>query len=669
VKPSRAGRQLQRRSLRVELLEPRRVLAQISGLVFVDDNGDGVAGQLEAPLANRLVYLDLNTNGQPDPSDRISVTGADGQFEFNDLEPGDYVISLFDGTQRQTQTFPIEGAQVVSVKADVPTPPARFGVQLSGPNESPDLSALFATLAEDSTLAADLVDLGIADPDGDQLLMFVTRGPRHGTLSSWNTDGSWQYQPDADFEGVDQFEVLISDGQSTQQNVTISLNVEGINDAPRSIDVTPSPLVEFARPGDEVGRVSIDDPDVTADYAISLGDQRFVADGLRILVAANAIFDFELEPFISFVVTAFDRSVSQDTIEGSGRVEVQDQDDPVRGILLHGSAVPENEVGAFVGTLVVLDQDGRGNITVTLDDDRFEYVDGTIRLRPASSLDFESESLVRLGVVVHELDSPGRIFRGEVKIDVLDVNERPLDLVGGFNPLTERLLGAHAGSILVIDRDAGDAHRLEVDDPRFVITNGVLKLRDDVAVSRSEETHIVIRVTATDRGDLQLSKEFTLVVGANDYPWHNGDLDGDVDGDGKVQPRDVVLIINQLNNSGGGSLGDPYPIVDGDHRYLDVNSDGLLTPLDALIIINVLNRQSMGEGEGSSGGGERLAQSSSLPMSPPSGADSTKSSARQKRNRGSASKEATRDVWGLALTEYLRDSHGRRSLFQRRGRS
>ena len=57
----------------------------------------------------------------------------------------------------------------------------------------------------------------------------------------------------------------------------------------------------------------------------------------------------------------------------------------------------------------------------------------------------------------------------------------------------------------------------------------------------------------------------------------------DTNGDGKVSPIDVLIIINWLNDPTKPTTVPPAP------ANLDVNGDGIITPNDALIIINWIN--------------------------------------------------------------------------------
>ena len=77
---------------------------------------------------------------------------------------------------------------------------------------------------------------------------------------------------------------------------------------------------------------------------------------------------------------------------------------------------------------------------------------------------------------------------------------------------------------------------------------------------------------------------------AADSPWHNPAASLDVDGNQLVQPRDVLLVINQLQQppTAYAALA-PTPSVDlNDVFYWDTSDDGRISPLDALLVINHL---------------------------------------------------------------------------------
>lgn len=77
-------------------------------------------------------------------------------------------------------------------------------------------------------------------------------------------------------------------------------------------------------------------------------------------------------------------------------------------------------------------------------------------------------------------------------------------------------------------------------------------------------------------------------------PWQNPNLPEDVDGNNGVNPLDVLILINEINQNGSRALaGSPSNTA----PYLDVNGDRTIGPLDVLLVINYINRGNMGEGE------------------------------------------------------------------------
>ncbi|WP_349409526.1 Ig-like domain-containing protein [Pseudalkalibacillus sp. SCS-8] len=71
-----------------------------------------------------------------------------------------------------------------------------------------------------------------SDPNGDPLTYAIGEVPVHGTATV-NDSGNWTYTPDADYIGMDQFSVKVSDGKGGTVASTISVNVtEPVNHLP-----------------------------------------------------------------------------------------------------------------------------------------------------------------------------------------------------------------------------------------------------------------------------------------------------------------------------------------------------------------------------------------------------------------------------------------------------
>lgn len=90
----------------------------VSGRVFYDPNRNGIQDDGEIGLANRTVYADLNNNGRWDRKEPGTVTDAQGNYLFEGLKPGSYVIrqKLPKGWYQSTPGRPYFLASITSVR-------------------------------------------------------------------------------------------------------------------------------------------------------------------------------------------------------------------------------------------------------------------------------------------------------------------------------------------------------------------------------------------------------------------------------------------------------------------------------------------------------------------------------------------------------------------------
>jgi VCBS repeat-containing protein len=134
-----------------------------------------------------------------------------------------------------------------------------------------------------------------SDADNDSLTALLASGPGYGTLTL-SPNGSFTYQPQANFSGSDSFTYKASDGASESAVATVGITVAAVNDAPVVVnDVygTPqdTPLVVPA-PGVLGNDSDVDGPSLSAILVSS------AASGT---VTLNANGSFSYSPNPSFV--------------------------------------------------------------------------------------------------------------------------------------------------------------------------------------------------------------------------------------------------------------------------------------------------------------------------------------------------------------------------------
>ncbi len=86
----------------------KQLPAEIKGIKWNDQNGDGVQDPDEPGLANWTMYLDANQNNKLDQGEIAVVTDANGNYAFTNLEPGTYTVAevMQNGWQQTTPVNP-----------------------------------------------------------------------------------------------------------------------------------------------------------------------------------------------------------------------------------------------------------------------------------------------------------------------------------------------------------------------------------------------------------------------------------------------------------------------------------------------------------------------------------------------------------------------------------
>ncbi|WP_155647317.1 VCBS domain-containing protein [Vibrio splendidus] len=104
--------------------------------------------------------------------------------------------------------------------------------------------------------------LSAFDGDNDTLSFAISKPPANGTVTL-NSDGSWTYTPNNDFNGDDSFSVVVSDGQGGTDTITVNVGVNPVNDTPLITDANGNPL------GDNIAVTTDEDTPVNGSISAS----------------------------------------------------------------------------------------------------------------------------------------------------------------------------------------------------------------------------------------------------------------------------------------------------------------------------------------------------------------------------------------------------------------
>ncbi|MDB4614604.1 DUF2341 domain-containing protein, partial [bacterium] len=286
-----------------------------------------------------------------------------------------------------------------------------------------------------------------------------------------------------------------------------TLTVTDKNDAPTAISLSSTDIDENDIAG-IVGFVSVTDEDAADTFTYDVSDPRFEFDGNILKLKDGEVLDHETEPTVTLTVKAADSATA--AITRIFTIDVNDLNETPSLISLSNSTVTENSPAAVIGTLTTSDVDDADAHTYTVDDSRFEVVADQLKLRAGESLDHETEDTVTLQIT--STDNGTLSVTNQFKITVDDINETPTAIALDSTGVDENSVEAIIGNLTTSDVDDSDTHTYTVDDSRFEVVAGQLKLRAGESLDHETEDTVTIQITSTDNGTLSVTNQFEITV-------------------------------------------------------------------------------------------------------------------------------------------------------------
>ncbi len=395
------------------------------------------------------------------------------------------------------------------------------------------------------------------DVDGDPLIARRVSGPAHGVLDL-RSDGSFDYTPDSDYRGPDQF-VYEADDSLARDAATVSIDV-GIPVVGIRLDVTDTA-------GQPVARLRDGDTFLVKAWVQDLRGQAHDPRGVE-----AAHLDVHFDPATVLPVINAQQPLGFEIDFGPDYIDPGEGSAATAGLI--------DEVGSHQAQIGPLGPD-----EVLL----FDMKMNTTGPRAA-----EDAVAVSAGSQVN-------------LIDVL-ANDRSLSWPADL--ISEAADVSPTGDVRLFQLPTA----VDPLDIRFEGDSVVIENRADMFVaSAGPAGHGT--VTVAPDGQSVFYRPEPLFAGSDEFTytamtgvggsvttrvqvdvvrsWQNLRDPLDVNSDGQVQPLDALLVVNELNANGSHALGPPP---DGP-PYYDVHGDGIVMPLDALLVINYLNDPGGGEGE------------------------------------------------------------------------
>ena len=380
------------------------------------------------------------------------------------------------------------------------------------------------TIDSDSTVSVDennTVVLSISgnDVDEDTLVYSISGGSDGDLFQIDSSSGELSFLNKADFEQPsdsdtnNQYEVEVtvddSNGNMVSQNLVIT-----VTDKDSIITLSNLSLDENSA-GTNIGSLSsyIDDTSSTdtVSYSVSgTGSELFeVVEGeLKLKVDSSA--DFEILSSYALTITATSGTANT---AFDFNITINDVNDSPTAINLSSIGVSEKIDGAVVGTISTADQDTGDTHTYAISDDRFEIIDGSLKLKAGNTVEYVTEPSI--AITITSTDSAGVDFSQDFSV-----------LVGSIqlssNEFGENSDGAIVGTLSITDPDftSNVTYTLTGDDSDFFeLVNNQLKLKDGNSADFETKATYNLTITADDDEANSASLDYTInVTNVNEQP-------------------------------------------------------------------------------------------------------------------------------------------------------
>ncbi|MFY8297651.1 tandem-95 repeat protein [Pseudoalteromonas sp. SS15] len=192
----------------------------------------------DAPVA-----VDNTAEIQEDGSYEVNVLGNDTDVDANDsfdlssvkvvtaAQNGQTVVNA-DGSITYTANANYYGndkfTYTVADAAGAVSNEATVTMTINSVNDAPVATAQSVELDEDGSL---VITLAATDQENDDLTFSIATNVTSGTLVR-QTETTWLYTPNADFNGADSFTFIANDGTDDSVEATVSITVNAVNDKP-----------------------------------------------------------------------------------------------------------------------------------------------------------------------------------------------------------------------------------------------------------------------------------------------------------------------------------------------------------------------------------------------------------------------------------------------------
>ena len=471
-----------------------------------------IDGTNDAPIVGSSIPSQANDDAQVisglDISGHFSDVDDTPTFSATDLPTGLTISSsgIISGTIDNSASQDVPGGAytvtIIATDDDGATVSSTFTWTVTNPGPTA-IGDTFST--DEDTELTGTVATNDSDSDGDSLTYAQSSAPANGSVTL-NSDGSFTYNPNADFHGTDSFQYQVTDADGAVATATVNITVDSVNDLP-TVD---SPISDQANLDADTISLNISGNFSDTESSGLTFSATGLPTGLTIDSAGNITGDIDSSASqtgtFTVVVTATDGNggtitdtftwdVTNPTPTAVDDTFDTDEDTPVSG------SVSTNDGDADADSLTYAQTSNPASGTVDFNSD------GTFTYTPVG--DFNGQVTFNYQVT----DADGATSIATVTINVDPVNDPPIvntNITDQANLDSDSINIDIAGNFTDVDGDGLSFSAAGLPTGLSIDTDG--NITGDIDSSASQTGSFTVVVTAADGNGGTVTDTFTWSV-------------------------------------------------------------------------------------------------------------------------------------------------------------
>ena len=458
---------------------------------------------------NVLVSLDGSLSADADSNDTLTYLWS------VKLLPQDSNITISDVTSiTPTFTPDVNGTYVFGlVINDGKINSASDSVRIISTNAAPITTFTSFSMNEDSNYTN---ELNATDINGDTLTYSIVSDASSGNLTM-ESNGTFTYIPNADYNGTDSFSYKVNDTQIDSLTQTVDINISAVNDIPlitsgSSFSVNENQLSGFTPVASDI------DGDILVYSLTGTDEGSFNINSSSGVVTFKVSPDYEAKSTYSVTLNVNDSNLTatQDVIVNILDVAEVPIIDAMTG------NIDENSVaGTSVGTINISYAGDSAITAITLtgtgSDDFESSTAGAVTVKAGAVVDFETISTYVLTAVA--TSGSGDSNTVNLSITLNNVAETAPTLIDTALAIAENATSSDLVGNLTI-ADIGDTNITSIaltgiGNGNFdITTDGIITVSSSASLDYETTTSYTLTATATN--DFGVSNSVTVTVHVND---------------------------------------------------------------------------------------------------------------------------------------------------------